>query len=741
MNDTTLNAAGCEAQAVPDRSVPGPEPVFAPLFAVAIGIAVCVTLLLRFAQPVMSTDLWWQMAYGRYFVENATLVPDHTIFSWTPADGQHIYCAWTAEILLYWLYRLGGLPVLVVMRYLGLATLLAAIAAVAHQRQLLRHPLPWLVSLVALLMSVTACVAKPELFSFVFMILTVWVWTRIRASNDTARRWCYALPALMLLWVNSHGGFIFGLTFVGMMWIGEEMNALYNPEQALPCRVRRHLLVAAALCVLATLLTPYGWRYPLYLMRELSGQSIAELKTVRAYDSPFAVRASGLHLLPCMLMAAATLLALALPMLRRKRCDWALTLTNLVFAWLYAQFLRTTFYWAPVFALSAVLLLAEHPRWAFPRSRLRRHIVGLSCLALALVLSALAVWQHATCNQWFRWLGFGVSYISPVEEAEFIKRNYPGRRLGNDYSGGGYLLWALAPETKVFIDPRYFPYKSWYRQYYDAVADVRDLEGFLRSYPCDLWCVLLPMRRTVSWFLESPEWSPVFYSASSAVFARRTAAAGPPTVRHGNGIDDIRSLPQALAVLSFALNVRDLEGAERIVAGMTHRFRSAARQGYVDRAQALLQGVRAYFQGDYEQAVRSLEKAPASATMHLVQAYQHLAADRWKEHKAEEALRFAAAALAVKPDYTLALYNAGVAEWYLCRSGNAEQPPSGPVDTAVGKGRWRTNLRRFLARAEDTSGIPAKAVEIARAIVGETFDGRPPLLVPPELRRDDLRGR
>ena len=32
----------------------------------------------------------------------------------------------------------------------------------------------------------------------------------------------------------------------------------------------------------------------------------------------------------------------------------------------------------------------------------------------------------------------------------------------NTYLEGGYLLWALYPDYKVFIDPRYGPYQKKY---------------------------------------------------------------------------------------------------------------------------------------------------------------------------------------------------------------------------------------------------------------------------------------
>ena len=40
-----------------------------------------------------------------------------------------------------------------------------------------------------------------------------------------------------------------------------------------------------------------------------------------------------------------------------KRVEWSSLLTNLFFAILYTKFLRTTFFWAPVFALSGISMV------------------------------------------------------------------------------------------------------------------------------------------------------------------------------------------------------------------------------------------------------------------------------------------------------------------------------------------------------------------------------------------------
>ena len=78
-----------------------------------------------------------------------------------------------------------------------------------------------------------------------------------------------------------------------------------------------------------------------------------------------------------------------------------------------------------------------------------------SAIALVSVFLGARAGFDAVCKPYGpRWFGFGISSQSPVEAAAFIRDHLHAYRLGNDYTSGGYLLWALGPNTKVMIDPR-----------------------------------------------------------------------------------------------------------------------------------------------------------------------------------------------------------------------------------------------------------------------------------------------
>ncbi|MFH1143951.1 MAG: hypothetical protein V1774_05355, partial [Candidatus Eisenbacteria bacterium] len=135
-----------------------------------LALLILIAVAVEYAEPVRDGDLFWQMAYGRYFLQQRTLLPDDTIFSWTPADSGAIYCAWIPQILLYLIHQAGGLTPLFALRYLCLLIFVASVFWLARRMKVARHPLVGLVALLGVFMSESAAYIKPEIFSYVLTV-------------------------------------------------------------------------------------------------------------------------------------------------------------------------------------------------------------------------------------------------------------------------------------------------------------------------------------------------------------------------------------------------------------------------------------------------------------------------------------------------------------------------------------------------------------------------------------------
>ena len=78
---------------------------------------VSVVLIVALTRPIADGDLFWHLAYAQQMLERGTLIPDHALYSWTPARTATIYCAWLSECLFYGLHQLAGWWGLFALRY------------------------------------------------------------------------------------------------------------------------------------------------------------------------------------------------------------------------------------------------------------------------------------------------------------------------------------------------------------------------------------------------------------------------------------------------------------------------------------------------------------------------------------------------------------------------------------------------------------------------------------------------
>ena len=130
------------------------------------------------------------------------------------------------------------------------------------------------------------------------------------------------------------------------------------------------------------------------------------------------------------------------------------------------------------------------------------------------------------------------SEIYPVAAADFVIANDLRGNLYNTYFWGGYLLWRLGPERKVYVDGRGLNTKGYFEV--SEISDAFVLPGQsaplwkqrlqqrgvgylviprVRSYRGIVFDDTERLRRAL---LESPEWVPVFADPISLVFVLNT---------------------------------------------------------------------------------------------------------------------------------------------------------------------------------------------------------------------------
>ena len=170
---------------------------------------------------------------------------------------------------------LGELPFWLGERWAGMegiaavATLILAFTLRLLYKMLLRDGLPWPVAVFWLCVAALACscswIARPNLFTMLFVMLTVRLVEQFHIDRCSWRRLLWLLP-LFALWANMHGGFVAGFLILVPAFCVEVFLGVLHRSVELRRAARRRGLILLALtggCFLATLLNPYGWTlYP-----------------------------------------------------------------------------------------------------------------------------------------------------------------------------------------------------------------------------------------------------------------------------------------------------------------------------------------------------------------------------------------------------------------------------------------------------------------------------------------------
>jgi Tfp pilus assembly protein PilF len=661
------------------------------LLLVILAVIVVATIGLRYANPVSDGDIWFHLAYGRYFIEYNSLTLDHSLFTWTFANNPWIYCAWIPQIIFYLFFKVWGMYGLCAIRYLFILTFFLLVFTSIIKNRIIFLPSILLICLCGLLMAQAGLRIKADLFSFFFMTFEVWLWFRIKTQHNKNWHLFYLFPAMFLIWVNSHPGFIFGIIYISLVSTGELINWITGSREKLNQRLMKHLFISIILSIVTVVITPYGWRYPAQLLNELifnSGGFYKDINTLMEYQSIFYPDALPLHFVEYLIISSGILIFLLYQQIRRKQIDWPLLIVNLFFVIMYVKYLRLTYYWAIIFTFSSIHLLgkiSESHSEIFTKKPLTQ-LVQIITVFLLLFFSLRA---------WYETLSSSNIYWPPSDEAAYIKVNYPKLRVGNDYDIGTYLLWSLWPANKIFIDARFVPFSSWYNEYIDFIntSDKTRRDLFLKKYSCDLWCFSYG-NNIIKYFMRSPDWRLAYYGPSACIFiSRRISNTDGHIV--SNSIDKI-NFYQALAVLHFAYEVGDLQIAKRLAIGLkpsffypkqkTIAFDSMIFMGdvfnsqkhYNDAADIYSAAIKikpdsaiTYFKkGNAEiklnkivDAIKSLQIS-LNLDPNLDMAYNNLGNAFMLTHKLDEAFRCYSAALRINPHNAEVIKNIAIAEDY-----------------------------------------------------------------------------
>jgi hypothetical protein len=464
---------------------------------------------------------------------------------------------WLAEVFIYAIFAFGSFPALIVT--------FAAIITLAFALVYMQMPGRPYIAAFALFLAALATAptwgVRPQMLSMLLTSVFLFVLRphpmaqplsgALRRTNDAPSpplsrqgRELWLLVPLMILWVNLHSGYALGLALIAVYLFGEGVDVIASEAKQSPSYsdayaasshpsfrsgsllamtrslTTRHsslvtLASVFAVCFIAVLFNPNGATMYAYPFETLTSP------TMQAYIQEwFSPDFHFVEFQPFAILLLATLAAMALS---GKRASLTQTILLAGFGYAALRSARNI----PIFALIAAPVLAEHlwhivesRGWATilsRQNRISRGMIAINWLLLALIVAAAMLR-----------LGMVAANQNQVERARFPaaavdflqKEKLPGA-LYNASGWGGYLIWRLYPETRVFIDGRADVYGDAFIEnvFLKAYRGGADWRTPLEQY--NVRVVLVePDAPMAARLAQEGEWRKVYEDKQAVIYAR-----------------------------------------------------------------------------------------------------------------------------------------------------------------------------------------------------------------------------
>jgi hypothetical protein len=484
----TADAASVSAPA--DRSqVPAAAPRLSQRAIELAGLALAIGFVTAVAlDHPLSNDAFWSLAAGQWMLDHHRMIGLDP-FSYTEAHRRWVTDEWGSEVVLAALFRVFGNAAFALYAIVLGGGSLAMSAAYARSLGARGGRVAAIVLVLSLGIAGTVVEDRGLDFSLLWFPLELYLLTKARADP----RWLLCVPALCLVWVNTHGSILIGLFVLGVelgwslvpaRWVQRVGGVGESPH-------RRALGLALLGGVAASCITPYGPGLLAYDFDVSRNGQIAQY--INEWNSPdfHSWMALAVYCVPLALLVACIRLG-RLPLL-----EGSLSVV------LFVEALRTQRL-VVYLMLVAVGLAAWLPQRR-PWGTTARRWAGAGFVVLGIfILAAPSVPAGS------------VSTSLPVQAFDYLGA-HPGR-IFTEYTWGDY---SIARDRATFVDGRTDLFEGKVLGEFFAINDLTTNPDPILSAYHVAYVVWAPRTALSVYLSRDPRWRVVDRSPQALVFARR----------------------------------------------------------------------------------------------------------------------------------------------------------------------------------------------------------------------------
>lgn len=471
------------------------------LLAVAGLLAACAVPMSGF-----DTDFFWHLAGGRYMYQTGQILT-HDVFSHTRFEAEWDNRDWLFQWIVYGAYRIGGFNAAVGLRVAFIMLSLAVLALAARRRGAgtisTALAVLWVGSLAASYPNV-----RPYFISLFCASAMLYALEGLRLQPDPRRNWRSALIlwAALWFWSNNHGG----VSLVGLDMVG--VYALLGVTwQRQPWRAWASIVAGSVVALMAV---PQPLETLSFVINMTLGNNPYKHMMVEFFPPNFWAP----HERPYGLFIVIFVLGALMRALRQRQpLDLVLFLS---FSPLLFTGGRHQFLLLPLLAPAMATMLSDVGR-RLPRPGPRALFVLCSlCLLVSVREGAVALrrgWPPQRLVAWDELPEGACNWV--------LAQNIQGNMF-NDMPWGGYLMWRLGPQSRVFMDARneVYGYGQVLQDFLKIIkGDEASALALLDQYKVDFAVVESQPSRLNGLLSGSAVWVKAFDDGVAAVYLRSHA--------------------------------------------------------------------------------------------------------------------------------------------------------------------------------------------------------------------------
>ncbi len=467
------------------------------------------------------TDTWWHIKTGEYILENLE-IPQTDIFSLTRfgESWRGASTGWVMQTSLFLIYSNFG--------YAGINIFTALMITFAffilYKTMSGGVFLKGFILIFAVVVSSTFWAARPYLMTFVLSALTILILEDFRWGRKD-RLWI--LPVIMVLWVNSHGGFVYGMILWGLYgiaegihWIGraKAIKNIFSKEwllNGIKGKVGKLLLIGM-LMIIAISINPAGPKMLLYPFETVSITALQDY--IQEWQSP---NFHSIYAQPFAWMIISLLGIIGISKEKLVLSDFILlgtfTYMGLLAGRNIAHFALIS---VPIFSRHAAPLtekLGNKINFHGLSNATPKKLFGVFNLFILLIVSSLVILKMAVVlpskvNQ------AHIEEFLPINAINYLKGNPLQGKMLNTYNWGGYQIWEL-PDYPVFVDARTDLYGD--EILHEWISIVRADQGWeekIEKWEIDI--VFIESDMYLARELDTEIWDIVYQDDQAVIFTR-----------------------------------------------------------------------------------------------------------------------------------------------------------------------------------------------------------------------------